>query len=133
MASMASEAAVEVKIGLAPSTRELPATLLMPILRNGLRNAIEAASCGETARRVEVASGIDGRGRLTILITDTGPGLPEEPEDESLKPAGSGLGLWLSQRLVAELGGELSILNIPFGSGAAWRLVVPTARLGRSS
>jgi K+-sensing histidine kinase KdpD len=67
--------------------------------------------------------------RAQLQIADLGPGIPDAEKqlvfgkfyrmggENTPKTKGTGLGLWLSQRIVADHGGELFILdNQPKGS-----------------
>ena len=70
---------------------------------------------------------------VQIDVVDTGPGVPGEDFERIFDPfwtskptgMGTGLGLWVSQRLVHEHGGELLLL--PSDNGAHFRLILPRA------
>jgi two-component system sensor histidine kinase HydH len=89
---------------------------------------------------------MDGRGRLrldveringdvVISVADTGRGIP--PGDRarvfdpfySRKPAGSGLGLTIAQRIVAAHGGRIDLESAP-GQGTCVRIALPLAPAG---
>ena len=67
---------------------------------------------------------------VSILIIDTGPGLPEEVQAAafapitSRKPGGAGIGLALSGALAKHAGGELRIRNSD-SRGTTFALEVP--------
>jgi signal transduction histidine kinase len=93
---------------------------------NLLRNAMEAQPNGGAIR---VAAQSDGD-RLSIDISDAGPGIPAERREElfefgkTTKAGGSGIGLPLSQ-LIAEAHGGSLVYQGNNGSGATFRLTLP--------
>jgi signal transduction histidine kinase len=93
---------------------------------NLLRNAMEAQPDGGAIR---VAASTNGE-RLSIDISDAGPGVPRERRDElfefgkTTKVGGSGIGLPLSQ-LIAEAHGGSLVYQENNGSGATFRLTLP--------
>ena len=96
-----------------------------------LNNAVEASPPG---RPVELRLRREG-GRILLDIVDEGPGMtPEFIRDELFRPlstskaGGSGIGAWQSRELLAEAGGELSVLSRP-GAGTTMRLMLPAATL----
>lgn len=105
------------------------------ILAQLLDNAVKFSDSGRI--RVSVTSGERKRSRLQVCfrVEDTGPGLPPEflagqPQpfrlgDDSLtrQHSGLGLGLALSQRLVALMGGEIHFSGSPgTGTTAAFQI-----------
>ena len=99
-------------------------------LLNLLLNACAASPPG-SAVTVEIGKRSD---RLSIAVTDQGPGLPEEIQaiyagrdagGDMLRP-GSGLGAWTARRLMDTLGGEIEVETAP-GRGARVVLTVPFA------
>ena len=64
------------------------------------------------------------RGGLTLVVEDDGPGIPPELRSQVFDPffttkepgQGTGLGLFVSARLVAQLGGELTLDDAPQGT-----------------
>ena len=93
---------------------------------NLLRNAVEAQPNGGAIR---VAAHSDGE-RLSIDISDAGPGIPPERREElfefgkTTKAGGSGIGLPLSQLIAEAHGGSLAY-QPNNGSGATFRLTLP--------
>jgi signal transduction histidine kinase len=75
---------------------------------------------------------------LEVSVSDNGPGI--RPEDQELifekfrqvgdtmtaKPAGTGLGLPISRRIVEHFGGRLWVESVP-GEGATFRFTLPFA------
>ncbi|MFA7431872.1 MAG: ATP-binding protein, partial [Rhodospirillaceae bacterium] len=114
--------------------RSSPAKLSR-ILLNLLGNAIKFTDCGSVAVTVVVAS--DGAvQRLTVRVTDTGIGVaPDLREaifgefiqaDDSItrRFGGVGLGLAISRRLAAQLGGTLHLENLA-AVGSSFVLDIP--------
>jgi signal transduction histidine kinase len=105
----------------------------MQVLINLLSNAVKfsPASVG----RVEVRLGAV-RGALRVDVRDNGPGIdPAHHETifekfrragdaEAGKPAGTGLGLPISRRIVEHFGGRLWVESVP-GRGATFSFVLP--------
>lgn len=129
------------------------ASLLSLAATNVVRNACEAvgefdAPRGTTQRRVEVraerrrvviasdakagASG-ERRDAVAIIVTDTGPGVPEEALARVFNPffttrhTGTGLGLAIVHRVMDAHGGSVSIRNNAPDPGATVELIVPEA------
>lgn len=107
---------------------------LRQVLHNLIKNAIEAMPEDGPLRlhagTGRSPAGDDGGAMAWIEIRDHGPGLPAgfdlaaiEPYRSS-KPRGSGLGLVIVQRIVAEHGGRLDAGNADDG-GARFRIWLP--------
>ncbi len=101
------------------------ADALVRVLTNLFRNAIEAAPGVTVVVRVEVQ-----HGRLELHVQDDGPGVPASLGRRAMEPfvstkeRGTGLGLSLSVRVLAYLGGDLELMNA--GSpGACFRIRLP--------
>ena len=93
---------------------------LRQVVLNLLTNAVKFTEHGFCALQVEVEILSDNKSRLTIQVSDSGPGIspfmqekvfePFQQSGERLKYSeGAGLGLAISQRLVAEMGGEIRL------------------------
>jgi signal transduction histidine kinase len=99
------------------------------VLNNLIRNARQAG-----ARRVCLESRMGPSGQsLHLLVHDDGPGIPRDRRDElfmpfqeSTKPEGSGLGLYLCRRYIELFGGTLTLQEGPLG-GAAFLIQIPAA------
>ncbi|MDP1829961.1 MAG: PTS transporter subunit EIIC [Archangium sp.] len=83
---------------------------LTRVIDNLIANAIDASPDGGTVRLTVESDAAEVR----VLVEDSGPGVPVPHEHEifepffSLKPNGTGLGLFLSHALLAVQGGRLS-------------------------
>ena len=100
------------------------------VLVNLIGNAIQAMD-QKAERRIDIR--LDYEEHCHVLyVHDAGPGIPEADLERVFEPffttkkAGSGLGLGLSisHRIIASMGGELSVSNHPAG-GAQFRLALP--------
>jgi len=123
----------------------LPATLadadqLLQVFLNLLKNASEAGSEGGTIRihtfydtslRIRRPDGTHARLPLQIEIIDDGPGLPPEIANDVFEPFvsgrenGTGLGLALVSKLIADIGGWISVDSTP--GRTVFRVSLPVA------
>jgi signal transduction histidine kinase len=90
---------------------------------------------------VEISVGRDVRNRISIEVSDRGPGIPEAELDAVLVPfhrveasrsretGGAGLGLAIASQLAIALNGELRLTNRD-GGGLVARLTLPTVQAG---
>ncbi|WFE67428.1 sensor histidine kinase [Micromonospora sp. WMMD714] len=105
--------------------------LLAQVLRNLLHNAVKFTDRGEVRMRAERAAD-----RILIRVSDTGPGIPVELHERifeefyqvpgTSRRSGTGLGLPYARRLVALLGGTLSLTSEP-GRGSSFTVDLPVA------
>ena len=125
---------------LVPATKVIIQTdrrALSQILLNLTNNAIKFTESGRVS--IELCPRIDaelGKISTEFNIEDTGTGIP--PEDETRlfrafeqldssstrRHEGTGLGLYLSQKLANLLGGQIEIKSV-HGQGSIFRLVIP--------
>jgi nitrogen fixation/metabolism regulation signal transduction histidine kinase len=114
---------------------------LRRVLRNLVKNACEAQPRGGRVRiatrrepAVTDATGVadtaDAAGTVSILVEDEGPGMDAETRARVFEPGfstkgrGSGVGLTVSQRVVEQHGGTLSIDSAP-GRGTRVTVTLP--------
>jgi len=110
------------------------------ILLNLVSNAVKFTETGT----IKITSTINGDGMLEIHITDTGMGIKEEDMHKLFQPfqqvgasltkryEGTGLGLYLTQKLVTLLGGKISAVST-YGKGSDFFFVLPLESKGESS
>ncbi len=111
-------------------------TRLRQVLMNLAGNAIKFTERGSVEVRV---SAHDGGGEACLLefsVSDTGIGIPFEKQQAVFQPfaqadgsmtrryGGTGLGLTISSRLVAMMGGKIQLESRP-GDGSCFRFTVP--------
>jgi len=96
------------------------------ILANLLQNAERYAPDGE----LEITCASDGPGKVKLLVSDDGPGIPPERReavfDGVSSTKGLGLGLHLSRSLARAMGGDLRVVD-PCRSGTTFELSLPAS------
>ena len=102
----------------------MDAEKMKQVVINLVRNAVEAMPAGGA---VEIRTGMGG-GRAQLVVSDTGPGLPDGVDVFQLfvttKPRGTGLGLSIVQQIVLQHGGEIFASRAPEG-GARFTIALP--------
>jgi two-component system NtrC family sensor kinase len=99
---------------------------------NVVTNAIDAAAEIEGPGCVDVSSRYDsGEGKVFVVVTDNGPGIPPERVESLFRPfvsykssRGTGLGLPVSQKILNEHGGRVVVDTAP-GKGSRFTLELP--------
>ena len=109
---------------------------LRQILVNLIGNAVKFTQKGEVVVRVECAPFHGEHVSVTFTVSDTGIGIPREKHATIFDPftqadtsttrrfGGTGLGLTISSRLVALMGGRISVESEP-GQGAQFHVTLP--------
>jgi two-component system sensor kinase FixL len=102
---------------------------IQQVILNLLRNALEAMS--ECQRReLSIETRMSGEAQVEVIISDTGPGLPEPLRDRLFKPfvttkrEGMGIGLSICRSIVEAHGGAIRAAPSPAG-GAAFHITLP--------
>ncbi|MFI5347827.1 MAG: sensor histidine kinase [Elusimicrobiota bacterium] len=105
---------------------------LRQVLHNLLGNALKFTPSGRMVRLSAEAEG----GRVSVDVSDEGVGVPADKRDRlfgkfaRLGPAvdateGTGLGLYISRRLIEAQGGKLTYEPGPGGRGSVFRVTLP--------
>jgi PAS domain S-box-containing protein len=111
------------------------------VFLNLLVNAAQALPAGRAdVNQVAVTIEMDPSGQVAVEVRDTGPGMAPDVVKKLFTPffttkpkgVGTGLGLNICQRIVAELGGSMSVTSVE-GQGTSFRVLLPvsTERLTR--
>ncbi len=108
------------------------------VFTNLVLNALEAAPRESGRLAVHTSARVRGNGKgvegVRILFADNGPGIPEryrnkvfEPFFSTKKGKGTGLGLWVSHRLIQQQHGELRLVSNAGGdnSGSCFSVFLP--------
>ena len=97
--------------------------MLTQVLTNLIRNAREATE--EMADACVRVVATDSGGSPYILVSDNGPGIPDDIKEEiflpfyTTKQDGNGIGLCLSRQIMRQHGGDLK-LSLSNGTGATF-------------
>ncbi|MBP7704985.1 MAG: response regulator [Caulobacter sp.] len=114
-----------------PDTLETDAGRLRQVIVNLIGNAIKFTDAGEVRIVVRHEAGL-----LSVAVSDTGCGVPEDKRDQlfqrfsqvdgsvSRRHGGTGLGLSICKGLVELLGGEIGMAPSP-GGGSTFRFAIP--------
>jgi len=116
--------------------RDLPlvtgdATALERVLVNLLTNARDVIPEGGTVT-IQASRIADRPQWLSLTVADTGPGIPQERACKifdlhyTTRTEGTGLGLWLSRRIILEHGGKIEVESTP-GKGTIFTIALPGA------
>lgn len=105
------------------------------VIVNLLINAQQAMADQTAERRIRIATRCDDGETVSLLVSDTGPGVPYALRGRifepffSTKPAhdGTGMGLSFSKGIVEAHGGTLAL--IPSDAGACFRLTLPVGKV----
>ncbi len=106
------------------------------VLVNLGRNAVQALESdpGPAVVRRLTMSADRQDARVSILVRDTGPGVPERARAKlfqafhgSVKPGGTGLGLAIAAEIVGAHGGSITLVD-PDQPGAAFAIIIPDRR-----
>ncbi len=123
------EATLEVEAGL-PEV-EVNGNQIKQVFVNVINNACQAVAGDAASGRIWIAAR-RARDGLAVSVTDSGPGMTEEIAARVFEPffttkgegEGTGLGLSISQGIVKEHGGRISLITKP-GAGATFTVELP--------
>jgi two-component system sensor kinase FixL len=110
---------------------------IQQVLLNLMRNAIEAMQ-GSDHKELLVATSAPNDEKITVSVADSGSGLSKEIAGRlfqpfvTTKPAGMGVGLSISKRIVAAHSGELWAEPNP-GGGTIFRFTLLSATEERAA
>lgn len=100
------------------------------VLVNLVGNAVKFTDSGEV-----VVTATEDKGKIAVAVRDTGPGIHAEDMDKlfkyfsqvtssnMIKHEGTGLGLYLSQKLMGLLGGNITVTS-EFGKGSEFVMIL---------
>ena len=100
---------------------------LQEVLLNLILNACQAM--GETGGRLELSASPNGSS-VVLKVADTGPGIPPSVLRKvfdpfyTTKPTGTGLGLFVSQRIIKSQGGTIQLESTE-GKGTCFTISLP--------
>ena len=111
--------------------------LLAQVFLHLLVNAAEAIHDGDPAHNeIRVTTRADNAGHVIVEVRDTGRGIPADHLGRIFDPffttkpvgKGTGLGLWVSGRILAELGGVMTVES-QVGKGSTFTVTLSVAPL----
>jgi two-component system, NtrC family, sensor kinase len=115
---------------------------LRQVISNLIGNAKEAmgAAGGRLIVSARTSRGLAGwrRSGVRITVSDTGPGIPVGARSRMFEPMfttkgeqGTGLGLWVSRKIVERHGGVIRVRS-KVGSGTVFQVFIPRPEDGDS-
>ena len=114
----------------------LPASRLGQVFLNLLLNAAQSIPPGRAPdNHIHISTRTDGDGWAVVEITDTGSGIPHELQKTIFEPfvttkapgSGTGLGLFVTERIVRDAGGRIELESEP-GRGSTFRVILPASQ-----
>ena len=121
-------------LGRIPRYAEGDEGKLRQILINLLGNAVKFTKTGGIVLRIRTCRGAAGGIRLEAEVEDTGPGIPEDEQQDLFKPfqqtrngrlvtSGTGLGLAICKEFIKLMGGDIAVTS-QAGKGCLFRFQV---------
>jgi len=128
-----AKAQIEVRSSLAPNLAAVlgDPTAIERVLINLVTNSRDAMPNGGVLT-IETGDGVLRPGWVHIQVTDTGSGIEADTLKKifdlmfTTKGEGSGLGLWLSKRIVREHNGRIEVQS-ELGKGTTFAIAIPPA------
>jgi signal transduction histidine kinase len=111
---------------------EVDGTYVHSVLINIIENAIDACSRDKTKKAHRIVLGVRKRkGKINFDISDNGIGMDSETQEKLFTPffstkgnKGTGLGLFISNAVIEQHGGEIFVKSNP-GQGTLFRIMIP--------
>jgi PAS domain S-box-containing protein len=130
----ARECHTQIRLDVPPNLPLCPSSEMWEVIGNVIKNALDAM--GENG--VLTIRAVQDDRRVTITISDTGPGVPAEHREKIFEPFfttkhdrhSTGLGLALCRDALRRIGGEITL--VPSERGAAFQLVCPIKSMPES-
>lgn len=104
------------------------------VVGNLLSNALKFTREGRVVMVISITALTDNSARLNVLVSDSGPGIPPEEQERIFgeftrlsateKAEGFGLGLSITRKMTALMGGELSLKSV-VGQGCDFTIELP--------
>jgi PAS domain S-box-containing protein len=129
--------------GPIPASIQTDPLRLRQILMNIVGNALKFTDRGSIEVSVKSVPGPENNMLLAFIVTDTGPGILPEQASKLFKPfsqadvsttrkfGGTGLGLTLSKKLAAGLGGDLELTTSTPGQGSTFTITIDPGRTNK--
>ncbi len=102
---------------------------LQHVVTNLVQNAIDASPQNAIVR---IEAGLDAPATIRLVVTDAGPGIPEDMQAKifepfyTTKPSGTGLGLPIVKKNVEELAGQIRVVSpVADGRGSSFVVTFP--------
>lgn len=114
----------------------LPASRLGQVFLNLLLNAAQSIAPGRSNdNHIHISTRTDTDGWAVVEITDSGSGIPYELQKTIFEPfvttkspgSGTGLGLFVTERIVRDAGGRIELESEP-GRGSTFRVLLPASQ-----
>jgi len=111
---------------------EMDAGHVNSALLNIIENAIDACRRDSSQRAHRIVFGVHrGAGHLFFEVTDNGIGMDSETREKLFTPffsskgsRGTGLGLFIANKIIEQHGGKISVKSAP-GQGSSFRIAIP--------
>jgi signal transduction histidine kinase len=111
---------------------EVDATYVHSALINIMENALDACARDKTKKSHRIVLGVSRRkDKISFEISDNGVGMDSETQEKLFTPffstkgsKGTGLGLFVSNAIIEQHGGEILVKSTP-GQGTLFRIMIP--------